>query len=156
MAKNIADWCLTCPCHKHRGSTIRPPHGTLFGDDKYSLTLPFVDVQIDVQGPYTRSEGGGYQYVLSYMCTRLKVPIMAPIKSLQSGYFSRALVSCIMRARRIPSIIRSDRGPEMTNRIIEEFKAICGTFSHKGAPLTPRHQSLLEKYHHLSATHHTI
>ena len=44
----------------------------------------------------------------------------------------------------------------MTNRIIEEFKAICGTFCHKGAPLTPRHQSLVKKSHHLSATHHTI
>ena len=77
---------------------MRPPQGSLLADEKHSAVLPWTDVMIDIQGPYTRSEGGEYQYVLSYHCTRLKVPKLAVVKSLQAGYFSRALVQCVMAA----------------------------------------------------------
>ena len=43
--------------------------------------------------------------------------------------------------------MRSDRGPEMTNRISEEFLAICNAKHVLGAALTPRHQGLCERNH---------
>ena len=52
-----------------------------------------------------------------------------------------------MRARVIPDIVRSDRGPEMTSKINEEFLSICNVKHIKGAALTPRHQGLCERNH---------
>lgn len=74
---------------------------------------------IDVQGLRTRAEGGE-QYALSYLCTALPVPKLAALHSLQAGLCSRAVVSCVMRARVIPDVLRSDQGAEMT-----ELLALC-------------------------------
>ena len=121
---------------------MRPPMRSLQASDLSADTLPWQDVMIDVQGPFTRSEGGE-QYVLTYMCTRLKVPRLSTLTRLQAGHFSRALVRCIISTRMIPDIIRSDRGPEMVNRINAEFLALLEIKHIKGASLTPRHQGLV-------------
>ena len=46
-------------------------------------TLPWQDVMVDVQGPFTRGEGGE-QYVLSYHDTKTRVPRLAAFQKLQS------------------------------------------------------------------------
>ena len=71
-------------------------------------------------------EPRGEMYMMSYHCTALKVPKLAVMRNLTAGCFSRALVECVMKARRIPDIVRTDRGPEMVNRVNAEFAAICG------------------------------
>ena len=58
-----------------------------------------------------------------------------------------ALVTCVMRARRIPDIIRTDRGPEMTSAVMEEFLTLCNTRQFLGAAFTPRHQGPGERKH---------
>ena len=156
MAQDVANWCKSCECTKYRGSTLRPPQGVFLAKVDNMARLPWTDVQIDVQGPYTRSEGGEYQYILSYHCAILGIPKLVPMQKLQSGYFSRALVHCVMASRTIPEIVRSDRGPEMTSKVKEEFLALCGTMEKKGAAMTPRHQGLVEKGHHITATYHLI
>ena len=98
--------------------------------------VPWSDVIIDVQGPYTRAEGGE-QYVLSYHCTALRVPKLEPFKSLKTHDFSRALVTCVLRARVIPDIVRTDRDPEMTSAVNEEFLALVGVKHVLGAAFTP-------------------
>ena len=82
-------------------------------------------------------EPRGEQYVLSYHCVRLEAPNPAAMKSLQSGYFSRALMECVMRARQAPGVVRSDRGPEMVNKVNEEFLAICNVKHVLGRALLP-------------------
>ena len=59
------------------------------------------------------------------------------MKSLQSGYFSRALMDCAMRARQAPDVVRSDRGPEMANKVNVEFLAICNVKHVLGRVLPP-------------------
>ena len=110
------------------------------------MALPFEDVVIDVQGPFTKAEGGE-QYVLSYFCTRLKVPFLEELVTLKAGHFSRALLKCVFRSRRIPSTIRSDRGPEMRNKVMTEMTALCGIKHSLGASMTPRHQGIAERGH---------
>ena len=89
----------------------------------------------------------------SEMCIRDR---LEPLASLQAGYFSRALVKCILRSRVIPDIVRSDRGPEMTNKIIEEFLQICNAKHILGAALTPRHQGLCERNHQVMMTNQLL
>jgi len=124
-------------------------------EDKYATVLPFKDVIVDVQGPFTKGEGGE-QYLLSYMCTRLKVCYLQAFKSLQKGYFSRALSDCIFAAKEIPDVIRTDRGPEMMSYVMEEVIALLNANHIPGASLTPRHQGLNERSHQVIMIDHHL
>ena len=125
-------------------------------DDEGASVLPWKDVVMDVQGPFTRSEDG-MQYVLSYHCTKLRVPKLAVFKSLQVGHFSRALVECIMRAATMPDIIRSDRGPEMMSVVLQELLAIAADSTRIfGAAFTPRHQGMGERGHQVMSIQHNL
>ena len=95
---------------------MRPPMKSIYADRERDETLPWEDVIIDVQGPFTMSDDGN-QYLLSYHCSQLRVPLLEPFKSLQRGRFGRALTKVIFRAKVMPSTIRSDRGSEMTNAV---------------------------------------
>ena len=108
--------------------------------------LPWSDVIVDCQGPFTRSEEGNC-YTVSYHCTMLGVPKVEAFPRLEKAYFLRALVACIMRARRIPDIFRTDRGPEMTSVVAEEFMVLCNAKQYLGAAFTPRHQGPGERKH---------
>eukprot|EP00973_Karenia_brevis_P070019 9734846-Karenia_brevis.AAC.1 len=52
-----------------------------------------------------------------------------------------------MRARRIPDIVRTDRGPEITSAVMEEFLTLCNTKQFLGVAFTPRHQGPGERKH---------
>ena len=120
------------------------------------MSLPWSDIVIDCQGPFVRSEEG-YQYILSWHWVKLRVPKLAAFKSLQAGYFSRALVECLMKAGTMPDIIRSDRGPEMRNAVMKELIAV-GLDATRifGAAFTPRHQGMGERGHATMSIHHNL
>ena len=118
----------------------------MLADDQRAGVLPWTDVIVDVQGPFTKSDSGN-QYVCSYHCTGLRVPVLEAFMGLQAGWFSRAFLKCVMRVRTIPDVVRTDRGPEMTSAVMEELLAICGSRHITGAALTPRHQGLGEREH---------
>ena len=88
LAADVSQWCLECAaCRRFRGHVVLPPQRSMLADDQLLQALPWLDVIIDVQGPYTKAERGE-QYVLSYHCTRLKVPFLELFLQLQAGYFS--------------------------------------------------------------------
>ena len=47
----------------------------------------------------------------------------------------------------MPHIIRTDRGPEMTSAVMEDFATLCNTKQYLGAAFTPRHQGPGERKH---------
>lgn len=108
--------------------------------------LPWADVIIDCQGPFTRSAKGNC-YTVSYHCTMLGVPKVEAFEKLTEACFLVAVVACCMRARRIPTVIRTDRGPEMTSAVMEEFATLCNAKQFLGAAFTPRHQGPGERTH---------
>ena len=96
LAADSERWCQQChECLRLRGQTVQPPMRSIQVDERLTKVLPWHDVIIDMQGPFTRSESGD-QYVLSYHCTRLKVPYLAVCRNLQAGHFSRALTECVL------------------------------------------------------------
>ena len=145
MHKDFTQWMHSCAvCHQYRTvGVIAPMRSTLASIDE-TVKLPWADVIIDCQGPFTKSSRGN-AYTVSYHCTTLGVCKVEPFASLKKEDFLIALVACVMRARRIPNIVRTDRGPEMTSKINEEFLSICNIKHVKGASLTPRHQGLGER-----------
>ena len=137
-------WCSMCEvCHKYSSRAVLPPMRSLLADDQLQEVLLWTAMIIDVQGPFTKAETGE-QYVISYHCTRLKVPKLDAIKSMQAGYFSRALSTCVFKIRTAPDLWRSDRGKELVNRVTEEFMAICCAKHIKGSPMVPRHLGMGE------------
>ena len=86
MAADTLNWVNTCmTCKKARGRVVLPQLRFSMADDQRLRELPWQDVIIDVQGPFTKAEGGE-QYVLSYCCTRLKVPFLEVLKALSTGF----------------------------------------------------------------------
>ena len=77
----------------------------------------------------------------------LGVPKLETMRSLTAGRFSRVLVSCVLRSRIIPDVVRTDRGPEMTSAVMNEFNVLCNSQQIFGAAYTPRHQGPGELKH---------
>ena len=63
---------------------MRPPMKSIYADRERDETLPWEDVIIDVQGPFTMSDDGN-QYLLSYHCSQLRAPLLEPFKSSQEA-----------------------------------------------------------------------
>merc|ERR1712023_553700 len=66
------------------------------------------------------------------------------------------MVTCMFRARRIPNVVRTDRGPEMTSAVMEEFLVLCNVKQFLGAAFTPRHQGPGERKHIVVMQHWLI
>ena len=117
MARDAAEWVRTCTvCVQNKGATMRPPMRSIYAHESHAETLPFEDVIIDVQGPLTKSEDG-MLYILSYHCSRIRVPLLEPFKSLQTGHFGRAFAALVFKARVMPRIVRSDQGQEKRDSV---------------------------------------
>ena len=54
---------------------------------------------------------------------------------------------CVFRSGRIPSLIRSDRGPELKNALMAEFCSLLGVGHRFGTPYRPVEQGLVEGLH---------
>jgi len=65
-------------------------------------------------------------------------------------------VNCVLRTRVTPDVVRTDRGPEMTSRIMEEFWALTGTRHVLGAAFTPRHQGPGERARQIVMQNHLL
>ena len=63
---------------------MRPPMKSIYGDERYVEVLPWGDVIINVQGPFTKSEDNK-MYMLSYHCSRLRIPLLECFNTLQTG-----------------------------------------------------------------------
>eukprot|EP00969_Alexandrium_andersonii_P168860 7463108-Alexandrium_andersonii.AAC.1 len=64
-----------------------------------------------------------------------------------AGHFGRALSACVFKARVVPDVVRTDRGPEMRSKVVEEFPALRKAKHLKGAAYTPQHKGLGERGH---------
>eukprot|EP00973_Karenia_brevis_P072457 10065270-Karenia_brevis.AAC.1 len=123
--KAFAIWINDCAvCHQYRTVGVMAPiRSALASIDEFSK-FPWKDVIIDCQGPFMRSAWGNC-YTVSYHCTFLGVCKVEPFSRLRKKEFLQALVACVMRARRVPDIVRTDRGPEMTSAVMEEFLTLA-------------------------------
>ena len=54
---------------------------------------------------------------------------------------------CMFRSGTIPTLVRSDRGPELKNAIMNEYTALLGMGRKFGGPWRPMEQGLVENSH---------
>ena len=147
MFKDYTIWINLCAvCQQYRSVGQMAPMRSTLASIPEILKLPWADVIVDCQGPFTRSAKGNC-YTVSYHCLFLGVCKGEPFARLRKEEFLVALVTCVMRARRVPTICRTDRGPEMTNAVMTEFLTLCNARQYLGAAFTPRHQGPGERKH---------
>ena len=83
-------WYSECEvCHRHRAKPVAAPLRSITGADEIRQRLPWSDVIVDVQGPYTKAEGGEL-YVLSYHGSQARDTSVPP---------GRLLFSCLGHVR---------------------------------------------------------
>ena len=66
MSNDLHTWMFHCQaCQKVRARPATGPMRSISEDNSMRAKVPWSDVIVDVQGPYTTAEGGE-RYVLSY------------------------------------------------------------------------------------------
>jgi len=54
---------------------------------------------------------------------------------------------CVFRSGTIPKVLRSDRGVEFKNTLMQEFAALMGMRQHFGTAWRPMEQGIVERCH---------
>ena len=86
-----------------------------------SSVEPWEEIMIDCEGPLQPSGLEGEIYVLTYLCCFCGGVFLEPLARLNSRSVRRAFAKCMFRSGCLPSIIRSDRGPEFDNIAFENL-----------------------------------
>ena len=55
--------------------------------------------------------------------------------------------NCVLRSGCLPSLLRSDRGSELKNALMQEYAAMVGIGHRFGTPWRPMEQGLVENKH---------
>ena len=104
------------------------------------------EVMVDMEGP-SLADKAGNRYVLTYICTLCHGIICEPGRSLTHAEVRRMFARCVFRSGTIPKVIRSDRGVEFKNTLMQEFTALMGMRQRFGTAWRPMEQGIVERSH---------
>ena len=143
-AKEIEEWigrCATCIRFRRRPAkqdsvAVRP----------VDLEC-WQEIMIDFEGPSAPADRAGNRYVLTYVCCLLHAALFEPASALSASEVRRAFARCIFRSGTLPTIVRSDRGPEFKNALVKEFLALLGCRQAFGTAWRPMEQGIVERCH---------
>ena len=105
------------------------------------------EVMIDLEGPSTPCDKNGNMYTMTYICTVCHGVLLEASPKANSAECRRMFACCIMRSGTIPTMVRSDRGPELKNALMNEYCALVGIGRRFGTPWRPMEQGLVEGKH---------
>jgi hypothetical protein len=83
------------------------------------------EVMCDMEGPNPPDKDGN-KYVLTYLDVLSHSLLLEPLKSLTHGEVRRVFSRCLFRPRTLPVLLRTDRGAEFRNALMEEYAALMG------------------------------
>ena len=144
MKQDVSDWterCLTCIQFRKM--------------PQKQETVPVVptdrdcweEVMIDLEGPSCPADKDGCKYTMTYICCLCHGVFIEPGARLLATETRRMFACCVMRSGTIPSLLRSDRGPELKNALMAEYSALVGLGHRFGTPWRPMEQGLVESKH---------
>ena len=102
---------------------------------------------IDMEGPSNPATKDGCKYTMTYICCLCHGLLSEPGARLVQTEARRMLACCIMRSGTIPTLLRSDRGPELKNALMAEYGALVGLSHRFGTPWRPMEQGIVEVTH---------
>ncbi len=101
----------------------------------------------DLEGPSNPADKDGCKYSLTYICCLCHGILIEPGQCLTARETRQMLACCIMRSGTLPTLARSDRGPELKNALMAEYTALVGLGHRFGTPWRPVEQGLIESRH---------
>ena len=104
------------------------------------------EVMIDLEGPNPRDKLGNRDY-MTYSCVLCHGVFIVGMVDTSGAEARRAFATCKFRSGTIPTMVRSDQGPEFKNRIMEEYTALLGIGQKFGVAWRPVEQGLVENEH---------
>ena len=73
------------------------------------------EVMIDLEGPSNPSTKEGHKYSMTYICCLCHGVLLESSARITAMDTRRMFAACIMRSGTLPTLVRSDRGPELKN-----------------------------------------
>ena len=92
------------------------------------------EVMIDLEGPYSPHDKHGNQYTMTYICCLCHGILTDRSPKCNIVEARRMFANCMLRSGTIPSLLRSDRGPEFKNALIAEYTALVSLNRRFGTP----------------------
>ena len=102
---------------------------------------------IDLEGPYSPMDKQGNQYTMTYICCLCHGILTDRSPKCNAAEARRMFANCMLRSGTIPTLLRSDRGPEFKNVLMAEYTALVGLNRRFGTPWRPMEQGLVEGTH---------
>ena len=81
---------------------------------------------MDLEGPSTPCDKQGNKYTMTYICTVCHGTLLDRSPKCNASEARRMFACCMLRSGTIPTMLRSDRGPELKNAIMNEYAALLG------------------------------
>ena len=63
----------------------------------------------------------GHRYSITYVCCLSHAVLLEPMRSLTHGDVRKPFMKCVLCSRTLPTLIRSDRGVEFKNALMQEL-----------------------------------
>ena len=143
MKEDINSWvgkCLTCFKARSRATkvTTKPM--------KPAADYCWQEVSVDCEGP-NKEDYAGNRYSLTYMDCLSHAVYLEPLRALNHAEVRRAFARCVLRSRTLPTLVRSDRGPEFRSAMFAEYCALIGASQWLSHPLRPCEMGANERVH---------
>ena len=139
--KWTANSCKTCIQAKQARSAI--PKGNEENQAKTGELL-----HMDLMGPITPAGKNGERYIVSILDEKSKLGVAKPIcnKSQASGVIKTVIRMMEKQTGNVVKVVRSDRGTEFLNAVLQNFLAENGIQQQTSAPYTPQQNGNAERY----------
>ena len=105
------------------------------------------EVMIDLEGPNSPADKAGCKYTMTYICCLCHALLIESSPKCNGTEVRRMFANCIFRSGTIPTLVRSDRGPELKNALMAEYASLLGIGHRFGTPWRPMEQGLVESRH---------
>ena len=144
MKADVTQWCEVCvTCLRFRRIPKKGPQVSV---------LPVAaecwqEVMIDLEGPNNPADSDGNKYVMTYICTVCQGILLERSAKCNATEARRMFAACVLRSGTIPTVLRSDNGPEFKNALMKEYAALVGLNHRFGTPWRPMEQGLVERKH---------
>lgn len=144
-SKDVEEWCLkriTCLRFRRIATKQQSPVGVAPLDAEC-----WEEVMIDLEGPKSPQDKQGNQYTMTYVCCLCHGIFTDRSPKCNGSESRRMFANCMLRSGTIPTLLRSDRGPEFKNLLMAEYTALVGLNRRFGTPWRPMEHGLVEGAH---------
>ena len=105
------------------------------------------EVMIDIEGTSNPMDKDGCKYSMTHICCLCHGLFLESTARLNGPTVRIMFANCIMRSGILPTLVRSDRGPDLRNLLMAEYSALVGVGRRFGTPWRPMEQGLVESRH---------